>query len=104
MAGRTVGRRSTGADAETTPDGILRTMAGKDEPTPHLEHYGNGKVKLSGFHLEGEMHGDWTFFRLDGSVMRAGAFDRGRQVGRWRTFDRAGTLVKETNFGGGPTD
>ena len=30
--------------------------------------------------------------------MRAGSFDRGRQVGAWRTYDRAGKLVKETDF------
>ncbi len=30
--------------------------------------------------------------------MRSGEFDRGRQVGAWRTFDRAGEVVKETVF------
>ena len=77
-------------------------MAHAGRPEPHIEHYGNGKVKLSGFHRDGEMHGAWEFFRLDGSLMRTGAFDRGRQVGRWRTFDRAGTIVKETDFGSDP--
>jgi hypothetical protein len=28
--------------------------------------------------------------------MRTGAFDRGRQVGVWRTYDRAVKVVKET--------
>jgi antitoxin component YwqK of YwqJK toxin-antitoxin module len=45
------------------------------------------------------MHGEWTFYRADGSVMRTGSFDRGRQVGVWRTFTRAGTLVSETDHG-----
>jgi antitoxin component YwqK of YwqJK toxin-antitoxin module len=44
------------------------------------------------------MHGPWEFFRKDGSLMRAGRFDRGRQVGLWRTYDRSGTVVKETTF------
>jgi antitoxin component YwqK of YwqJK toxin-antitoxin module len=35
---------------------------------------------------------------LDGSLMRTGSFDHGRQVGTWRTFDRAGDVVKETEF------
>ena len=35
---------------------------------------------------------------LDGSLTRTGAFDRGRQVGIWRTYDRAGRVVKETGF------
>ena len=76
-------------------------MVKPSEPVPHLEHYANGVVKLKGFHLDGEMHGAWEFYRTDGSVMRAGQFDRGRQVGAWRTFDRSGRMVKETDFGTG---
>jgi antitoxin component YwqK of YwqJK toxin-antitoxin module len=61
-------------------------------------HYANGNVKHRGAHLEGEMHGHWEFYRLDGSLMRAGSFDHGRQVGLWQTFDRTGKVVKETRF------
>lgn len=35
------------------------------------------------------MHGTWEFYRKDDRVMRAGTFERGRQVGVWRTFDRS---------------
>jgi antitoxin component YwqK of YwqJK toxin-antitoxin module len=73
-------------------------MADDDAPVPHVEHYGDGTVKLRGSHLGGEMHGDWEFFRTDGSIMRGGTFDRGRQIGIWRTYDRAGRVVKETDF------
>ena len=68
------------------------------EPTPALDHYPNGNPRFRGFHLDGEMHGEWTFFRADGSVMRTGTFDRGRQVGPWTTFDRTGAIVKVTDF------
>jgi antitoxin component YwqK of YwqJK toxin-antitoxin module len=68
-------------------------------PTPHVEHYGNGNLKLSGFHLDGKMHGDWSFYRTDGSIMRSGSFEQGTQVGTWRTYDRTGRVVKETEFG-----
>lgn len=44
------------------------------------------------------MHGAWEWFRTDGSLMRTG-LDRGRQIGTWRTSDRAGRVVKETTFG-----
>ena len=64
--------------------------------------YANGKVKMRGGYLEGEMHGDWAWYRTDGSVMRTGQLDRGRQVGTWRTYDRSGGLVKETTFGESP--
>ena len=69
------------------------------DATPAIDHYPNGNVRFRGFHLDGEMHGEWTFYRADGSVMRTGAFDRGKQVGTWRTFTRDGTLTKETRFG-----
>jgi antitoxin component YwqK of YwqJK toxin-antitoxin module len=45
------------------------------------------------------MHGAWKFFRKDGSLMRTGGFKLGKQVGIWKTYDRGGTPVKETDFG-----
>jgi len=45
------------------------------------------------------MHGPWEFFRKDGSLMRSGEFNRGIQVGIWRTFDRSGNLVSEKKLG-----
>jgi antitoxin component YwqK of YwqJK toxin-antitoxin module len=44
------------------------------------------------------MHGVWEFYRRDGSLMRRGEFDRGKQVGVWKTFDRSGGVVKATVF------
>ena len=55
-------------------------------------------MRYKGFHLDGEMHGAWEFYRADGSLMRAGEFDRGKQIGVWRTLDRSGRVVKETDF------
>jgi antitoxin component YwqK of YwqJK toxin-antitoxin module len=66
--------------------------------SPHQERYASGVVKMTGFHLEGEMHGAWAWYRTDGSVMRTGEFDHGKQVGIWRTFGRSGRIVKETDF------
>jgi antitoxin component YwqK of YwqJK toxin-antitoxin module len=68
------------------------------KPTPSVSYYDNGGVRNKGFTLDGQMHGEWEFLRKDGSVMRTGAFDRGRQTGIWRTYDRGGKLVKETAF------
>jgi antitoxin component YwqK of YwqJK toxin-antitoxin module len=47
------------------------------------------------------MHGAWEFFRRDGSLMRSGEFELGKQVGTWKTFDRKGKVVKETDFSKG---
>ena len=60
--------------------------------------YSTGAVQSTGQILDGEMHGDWAFYRKDGSMMRSGSFDRGVQVGVWQTFDREGRMVKETRF------
>jgi predicted acyl esterase len=63
-------------------------MSALSESVPHVEHYDNGNVRFRGANLGGEMHGPWEFFRSDGSIMRSGLFDCGKQVGVWRTFDR----------------
>ena len=76
----------------------MPTMDHPSEPIVELATYPNGSTKYSGFLLDGEAHGDWLWYRLDGSLMRTGSFELGRQVGVWRTFDRAGRLVKETRF------
>jgi antitoxin component YwqK of YwqJK toxin-antitoxin module len=71
---------------------------GRSEAEPGAVRYPNGGVKMTGAHLDGEMHGPWAWYRTDGTIMRSGAFDRGKQVGVWRTFDRAGRVVNETDF------
>lgn len=70
----------------------------RHDPEPAIDHYPNGRVRFRGAHLDGAMHGPWEFYRLDGSLMRAGTFERGRQVGLWRTYDRSGAIVEETRF------
>jgi antitoxin component YwqK of YwqJK toxin-antitoxin module len=67
------------------------------KPIPATDHYDSGSLRFRGANLEGEMHGPWEFFRRDGSLMRSGSFDRGKQVGVWRTYGRSGKVVKETN-------
>lgn len=73
-------------------------MVNRAQPTPDVSYYDMGAARYRGFQLDGQMHGAWEFLRKDGSLMRAGEFDRGEQVGLWRTFDRAGNVVKETDF------
>ncbi len=73
-------------------------MSRRSEPVPEITYFGNGKVKYRGANLDGEMHGPWEWYRTDGSLMRTGQFDQGRQTGVWRTFDRSGRIVKETDF------
>ena len=58
--------------------------------------YDTGVLESRGTMKDGEMHGDWTWYRKDGSVKRTGRFDRGTQVGVWRTYDASGAPVKES--------
>jgi antitoxin component YwqK of YwqJK toxin-antitoxin module len=44
----------------------------------------------------GKMHGYWVWFRKDGTKMRSGHLDRGKQVGEWTTYDKKGQPFKTT--------
>ena len=82
-------------------DEILWAVERPSEPVAEIAVFADGSRKFKGFRLDGEMHGEWSWHRMDGSLMRTGRFDRGTQVGVWRTYDRAGHLVKETDFSKG---
>ncbi|MDH6235364.1 hypothetical protein [Cryobacterium sp. CG_9.6] len=69
-----------------------------EQPVERIEVYETGVTKARGFMLDGELHGEWEWFRLDGSRMRTGSFNRGVQTGLWCTYDRDGRLVKESRF------
>jgi len=43
-----------------------------------------------------KMHGYWVWFRKDGSKMRSGYFEKGKQTGKWVTYDKKGKIVKTT--------
>lgn len=61
--------------------------------------YDDGGLKAKGRMKDGELHGDWQWWRKDGSLSRTGSFDRGRQIGTWTTYDRDGAVVKGTDLG-----
>jgi antitoxin component YwqK of YwqJK toxin-antitoxin module len=61
--------------------------------------YDNGLPRFKGEYRDGEMHGYWEFFRKDGSLMRSGSLNAGKQVGTWTTYTRDGQPHKETDFG-----
>ena len=63
-----------------------------------IEYYKNGGVKSKGKYKGKNMHGAWEFYRMDGTLMRSGAFKDGKQTGIWITFNSNGKKVKETNF------
>jgi uncharacterized protein YdhG (YjbR/CyaY superfamily) len=63
------------------------------------DFYADGGLKAKGKVKDGELHGRWQWWRKDGSLLRSGSFDRGRQVGEWTTYDRASAPVRVTQLG-----
>lgn len=61
--------------------------------------YDNGFLKYRGRVKDGDMHGEWVFFRRDGSRLRSGRFARGEQVGPWTTYDRSGEVHRVRDLG-----
>lgn len=80
-----------------TTDG---TSSDADDALPlGEERHRDGSLRARGPELDGEPHGYWQWWRLDGSLLRSGSFDRGRQVGEWTTYDRQGRPYKVTRPG-----
>ena len=62
------------------------------------ELYAHGVLKARGKYRGESMHGAWSFYRKDGTLMRSGSFDRGERTGEWVTYDSAGAPYKTTRF------
>lgn len=76
----------------------MKSLAKKKKNGKVIEYYDNKKVKYTGSMKNGEMHGEWKFYRRDGSIMRSGRFNLGVRRGIWKTYTRDGVVVKETEF------
>jgi antitoxin component YwqK of YwqJK toxin-antitoxin module len=63
---------------------------------PRIERHRDGTIRGRGKVLDGQPHGYWEWFRLDGTMLRSGHFDRGRQIGEWTTYDKSGAVYKVT--------
>ncbi|BDU18144.1 hypothetical protein [Lysobacter auxotrophicus] len=62
----------------------------------HVQLHKDGSVWAKGQTLEGVPTGYWEWFRVDGTLMRSGHFEQGRQVGEWTTYDKLGRVYKVT--------
>jgi antitoxin component YwqK of YwqJK toxin-antitoxin module len=70
--------------------------ARKNTGKMHTEYHRDGSVWAKGRMLKDLQTGYWEWFRKDGTKMRTGYFEAGRQVGEWTTFDKNGRIVKVT--------
>jgi len=59
----------------------------------------DGSLRARGLVVDGQPQGYWEWFRLDGTRLRSGTFDRGRQVGQWTTYGKAGAPYQTTVMG-----
>lgn len=70
---------------------------------PHVEYHKDGSIRAKGQTADGVLTGYWEWFRLDGTKMRSGYFEKGEQTGEWTTYDKQGQVYKVTKIKPKPT-
>ena len=76
----------------------LRIASIRPDKGTAREFYASGIVKAKGAMRDGELHGNWSWFRSDGGLMRTGQFRAGARTGTWRMYTRDGSVGRETKF------
>ncbi len=69
-----------------------KKISGKKQTVYHQDGSIWAKGKMNGKNRDGY----WEWFRKDGSKMRSGYFDKGKQIGKWTTYDRKSKIYKIT--------
>lgn len=67
-------------------------------PTPFEKRHRDGSLWARGQTLDDLPTGYWEWFRIDGTRLRSGHFEAGRQVGEWTTYDKTGAVYKVTRM------
>ena len=66
--------------------------------TQHIQYHKDGSVWAKGPMANGIPTGYWEWFRIDGTKMRSGHFQKGEQIGEWITYDKKGQKYKVTKI------
>jgi antitoxin component YwqK of YwqJK toxin-antitoxin module len=66
------------------------------EILPFEKRHKDGSLWAKGQTLDDIPTGYWEWFRKDGTKLRSGYFENGRQVGEWTTYDSKGEVYKIT--------
>ena len=66
-----------------------------------VKYHNDGSIWAKGTTVGGKPDGYYEWFRLNGTRMRSGYFKKGKQVGKWTTYDSKGRVVKVTNLKSG---
>jgi antitoxin component YwqK of YwqJK toxin-antitoxin module len=68
------------------------------KPIERIDRHKDGSTKAIGCTINGVLTGYWEWFRKDGTKMRSGYFENGKQAGEWTTYDAGGKVVKVTRM------
>jgi antitoxin component YwqK of YwqJK toxin-antitoxin module len=68
------------------------------KPTARIDRHKGGSIKAIGCTINGVLTGYWEWFRKDGTKMRSGYFENGKQKGEWTTYDAGEKVVKVTRM------
>jgi len=68
------------------------------KPTPVVLRHKDGSLWAKGNAIDGVQVGYWEWFRKDGTKLRSGHFDNGRQTAEWTTYDKNGQVYKVTTI------
>jgi antitoxin component YwqK of YwqJK toxin-antitoxin module len=64
----------------------------------HIQYHRDGSIWAKGQKVEDVPTGYWEWFRKDGTKMRSGHFENGKQTGEWTTYDQKGRVYKVTKM------
>ena len=64
----------------------------------YVSYHNDGSVHAKGSMVDGKPDGYFEWFRIGGTKMRSGYFEKGKPVGEWTTYDRNGRIVKVTRM------
>ena len=64
----------------------------------YVKYHNDGSIWAKGTTVDGQLDGYWEWYRKDGTRMRSGYFERGKQVGEWTTYDKKGKIYKVTRM------
>jgi len=70
----------------------------KGKAKDHVVYHKDGSVWAKGKTLDGAPTGYWEWFRKDGTKLRSGHFENGKQIGEWITYDKKGQIYKVTTI------
>ncbi|MES2087545.1 MAG: hypothetical protein V4467_00980 [Patescibacteria group bacterium] len=77
----------------------------KSTAKSNIVYHKDGSIWAKGKMVNGVSDGYWKWFRKPtktggaiGMIMRSGHFKKGKQVGEWITYDKAGKIYKVTTI------